>query len=810
VRDFILARFLVEQDFTFKAQNNVFKIFQKEGLAPLNERTLKILEFEKILAKVETLATSRYGKELVRDLRPLVTLSQVKEAQQITTEAVRLYTENDRIPLGGIFDIREAVKRAAIGGVLSPPELLEIAATIRASRLMKEFLAKQTARDALIVEWGCNLGSFPGLERELERCIGPKGEVLDGASPKLHSLRSQIKTYQNRVREKLDSIVHNSDNGKYLQELLVTMRNERYVIPVKQEFRTQFPGIVHDHSASGATIFIEPMAVVELNNQLALIESQEIEEVGRILAELSGRIQAIKDSLQMTVTILARLDLAFAKARYSLENSATEPELNTEGRVRLQNARHPLITGKVVPISLVITGPNTGGKTVTLKTVGLLTLMAQTGLHIPAASGSSIALFKEVLCDIGDEQSIEQSLSTFSSHLTQIVKILAAVHGPDCLVLLDELGAGTDPSEGAALAMSLLTHLHNLGARTVATTHYSELKAFAYSTPGIENASVEFDIETLRPTYHLLIGLPGSSQAFEIALKLGIAPHLIQAARELISAESAKVEEILKEIETDRRKAREDRLLNEAARLKGEDLKNRYETELAKLKEQKEAMLRQAKAEARELLLETRRDSENLLRQIREAPAAAVNTIVNEARKKLNADLERLEEKPVKAAPRKLVKIESLKPGDRIRALALNQTGTILEVNQDQVVVQLGILKATLGLDEIEAVNEPKIKIQSPLRKTGISGLAAATNISAEISLRGLNVDEALFQLEKYLDQAILAGLPSFRVIHGKGTGVLRQAVQKYLKAHPAIQTVAFAEQNEGGLGATVAQLKKQ
>jgi DNA mismatch repair protein MutS2 len=782
----------------------------------VNERSLRILEFDKIIDKVESFATSQCGKELVRDLKPFPALSQIKEALQITTEAVRLYTENDRIPLGGIFDIRETIKRAAIGGILAPPELLEIGSTIRASRLMKEFLVQQTDQSTILAGWGRNLGSFPALERELERCIGPNGEVLDSASPKLHSLRTQIKTYQNRVREKLDSIVHHSDNGKYLQDLIVTMRNDRYVIPVKQEYRTLFPGIVHDHSASGATIYVEPMAVVELNNQLAMIESQVVEEVSRILAELSGKIQVIKDSLQVTVNILARLDLAYAKARYSLENAATEPELNTQGIVKLRSARHPLITGKVIPISLelgqnfdtlVITGPNTGGKTVTLKTVGLLTIMAQAGLHIPASSGSSIALFKEVLCDIGDEQSIEQSLSTFSSHVTQIVKILDVVHGSDCLVLLDELGAGTDPSEGAALAMSILTYLHRLGVRTVATTHYSELKAFAYNTPGIENASVEFDIETLRPTYHLLIGLPGSSQAFEIALKLGMAPQLVAAAREFISAESVKVEEMLKEIETDRRKAREDRIVSETARLKGEELKNRYETELAKLKAQRESLLRQAKAEARELLLETRRDSENLLRQIREAAPEEINTIVNEARQRLNVDLEQLEEKPAKPIPKKAVNVAKLKVGNRIRALALDQIGTILEIKADTVIVQLGILKATLALNEIEAVDEPKIKMQTPLRKTGVSGLETAARISPEISLRGLNVDEALYQLEKYLDQAILAGLPSCRVIHGKGTGVLRQAVQKYLKDHPAVRSVAFAEQNEGGLGATVAEL---
>jgi DNA mismatch repair protein MutS2 len=815
---FLLTRFGILEGFPGYSKNKSIKLIKK-GPSPVNERTLKILEFDKIIAKVESFAVSQYGREMIRDLKPSGALSQIREALQITTEAVYLYTKNDRIPLGGIYDIREAVKRAALGGVLSPTELLEIGSTFRASRLMKEFLAQQAEKDVLVVEWGRNLVAFPGLERELERCFGPNGEILDNASPKLRSLRSQIKTNQNRIRDKLNSIIHNSDNAKYLQDLLVTLRNERYVIPVKQEFRNLFPGIVHDHSASGATIFVEPLAVVELNNQLSLVESQEAEEVSRILAELSGKIQTIKDSLQMAVTILARLDLAFAKARYSLETAAAEPDLNTQGTVILKSARHPLITGKVVPITLelgqnfdtlVITGPNTGGKTVTLKTVGLLTLMAQAGLHIPAASGSSIALFQEILCDIGDEQSIEQSLSTFSSHLTQIVKILAAARGPESLVLLDELGAGTDPSEGAALAMSILTHLHHLGVRTVATTHYSELKAFAYNTPGIENASVEFDIETLRPTYHLMIGLPGSSQAFEIALKLGIAPRLIQSAREFISAESAKVEEVLKEIETDRRKAREDRLSGEAARLKGEELKSRYETELAKLKEQKATLLRQAKAEARELLLETRRDSENLLRRIREGPPEKVNTIVNEARKRINANLDQMAEKPVQSPPHQTVKAETLKVGDRVRALALNQIGTVLEVNSDNVTVQLGILKVNLSFNELGPVDEPKIKTPASFHKTGVSGLETATRIATEISLRGLNVDEALYQLEKYLDQAILAGIPNFRVIHGKGTGVLRQAVQKYLKDHPAVQSVAFAEQNEGGFGATIAVLKKQ
>lgn len=785
----------------------------------MNERTLRVLEFDKILLKLESYAGSARGKELVRELKPSTNLSWIKDALRETTEAVRLLVEGERIPLGGIFDIRGSIKRATLGGILASMELLEIGSTMRASRLMREFIGNHQEKVELLADWGLRLGSYPWIERELDKCIGPEGEILDNASPKLHSLRSQMKVIQNRVRDKLDSMIHSTENSKYLQDLIVTVRNERYVIPVKQEYRSLFPGIVHDQSASGATLFIEPMAVVELNNQLRIVESEEAEEVQRILSELSGKIKDISQDLLTSTDILARLDRAFAKGRYSLDIQGSEAELNSDGLLDLHNGRHPLLTGKVVPISvtlgksydtIVITGPNTGGKTVTLKTVGLLTLMAQSGLHIPASSGSQIAVFKEVFCDIGDEQSIEQSLSTFSSHLTQIVKIMASVNGSDCLVLLDELGAGTDPSEGAALAMSILTQLHSLGVRTVATTHYSELKAFAYKTEGIENASVEFDIGTLRPTYHLITGLPGSSQAFEIALKLGLPEYLIAQARSYISAETAQVEEMLRQIENDRRKAREDQRVTEEARIKGESFRKRYESDLAKLNQEKEELMRQAKAEARELLLEARRESENLLRRLKEASKEEMNEIVNEARQRLTQDIARLEEKPAKKIRQAKTEDRNLiKPGSRIRAVSLNQAGTVLEVNQDNLLVQMGILKATLSYEDIELIEETAVKSQKPLKKTGATGLETAQSISAEISLRGLTVDDALYQLEKYLDQAVMAGLHKFRVIHGKGTGALRQAVQRYLRENPVVQSATFAEQNEGGLGATVVELRK-
>jgi DNA mismatch repair protein MutS2 len=785
----------------------------------LLERTLRILEFHKIIGKIEALTTSSIGRALASELIPSIDPGQIKEGQQVTTEAVKVLVQAERPPLGGIFDIKPQVRKASINGILAPAELLEVATTLRASRLMREFLLEKSADLEILPEWGGRLGSFPAIEREFDRCIGPSGEILDSASAKLHSLRSQMKVLQSRIRDKLDAIIRTSDNSKYLQELIVTVRNDRYVIPVKQEYRSLFPGIVHDQSASGATLFIEPMALVEINNQLRIIETQETEEIQRILSELSNRIKEIGLALLTSIDILARLDLAFAKGQYSLAINGTPPTLNFNSQLELHNARHPLLTGKVVPISvslgkdfdtLVITGPNTGGKTVALKTIGLLTLMAQAGLHIPVASGSEVAVFNTIFCDIGDEQSIEQSLSTFSSHLTQIVKIIEDANDPHCLVLLDELGAGTDPTEGAALAMSILTHLHQFNVRTVATTHYSELKAFAYQTPGIENASVEFDIQTLKPTYHLLIGIPGSSQAFEISSKLGLSGPIIEQARSYISATTVKVEDMLRQIEVDRIKAREDRQITTDARLKGEKFKSQYELELDKFKQEKAELLRQAKVEAREILMEARRESENLLRRLREGRNEELPGIVNEARQKIASEIRRLEERT--HTPENNVKInpKTLKIGKQVRAISLNQVGTVLEIGNDSIQVQLGIIKVNLPLNDIEAVVEEKVQVKyKPTSRGGEIGLDTAKNISAELSLRGMNVDEALYELEKYLDQAMLAGLNRFRVIHGKGTGILRIAVQQYLKENPMVKTAYIAEQNEGGMGATVVELKK-
>lgn len=790
----------------------------------MNERTLKTLEFQKIIARVAEFADTSFGKELVEQLQPKTDRYQISEELHLTGEAVAYLRNGDRVPLGGIFDVRASVKRALLQGVLSTGEILEIGSTLRACRLTREFLLSEELRDIAVnlYEWGGRLACFPAMEREIERCIDDDGNILDSASAKLHSLRSQSKILQARVREKLDNIVRSGDTAKYLQESLVSIRNQRYVIPVKQEYRSHFPGIVHDQSASGSTLFIEPMVVVEINNQLQLIQNEEQEEQRRILVELSTKIRGIAEALQTSLQILARVDLNFAKAKYSLQIGGVEPELDLEGHLELKEARHPLLGGNVVPTSvslggefdtLVITGPNTGGKTVTLKTVGLLTLMAQSGLHIPALIGSKIAIFEKIFCDIGDEQSIEQSLSTFSAHMTQIVDILKQATDRRCLVLLDELGAGTDPSEGAALAMSILTHLHESGIRTIATTHYSELKAFAYKTSGIQNASVEFNVETLRPTYHLIIGLPGSSQAFEIAAKLGLSGEVIDGAKGYISSDAARVEEMLRDIENERRQAREDRKTAEEARIKAENYRIRYENEINKFNDNREIMLREAKEEARDLLLDARRESENLVRSIKEASSEELNQVANESRKQINEKLKTLEEKPKQ--PKKHNKsAQQLKVGEQVHLISVGREGTILEIAGNMATVQAGIIKLSLPLDDLARIDSNPKNVgnakssKKELRKVGTTGMETAQRITSEINVLGMTVDDALYEVEKYLDQALLAGLKRFRIVHGKGTGALRVGIQQYLRNHPAVSKISIAEQNEGGIGATIVELQ--
>jgi len=784
----------------------------------LQEKSARILEFDKIRQILAGFTASKPGEELAISLQPATVLEEVARAQKETTEARELW-QTSRVPLDGIFDLRAAAEGARRGKVLSPEELLATGATLRAARLLRKSLGEEAEERAPVLSaLAAGLTTFPQLEAALTKAIGPDGEVRDEASPVLRSLRRQAQTLQNSIRERLDALTRSGETQKYLQEALVTIRNGRYVLPVKQEFRQYIPGIVHDQSASGATLFIEPMAVVELNNKLRRVEAEIKEEIERILTELSRQVGEAAAGILANQEILARLDLAFAKARYRLSIGGAEPVLNTRGFIRLLQARHPLLEGEVVPIDLelggdfhvlIITGPNTGGKTVSLKTTGLLTLMAQAGLHIPASSGSEMAVFTGIYSDIGDEQSIEQSLSTFSSHMSNIVPIMEAAQDQNSLVLLDELGAGTDPAEGAALATAILKTLHSRGVRTVATTHYSELKIFAYNTPGVENASVDFDPRTLRPTYRLLTGVPGQSNAFVIAARLGLEKAIIEEAQQLVAPGTRNLEELLGQIAEEKRELEAEREKTARLRLALEKKEKEYTEKLGRFEGERASLLREAREEARNLIRETRREMENLLRRLREAAPEDQSEIANEARRQLAG---RLAEIPEEAglfvgggSPGEIL------PGKTVRLPHLEQEGVVLEVKNGQAQVQveggLRVWVPCAGLAEVSRAPER----QGRGEKGGIkrSAVSKSATISSRLDLRGMNVEEALETVDKYLDEAFLAGLPSAVLIHGKGTGALRSAVTQFLSEHPQVKSYRLGGIGEGGLGVTVVELKK-
>lgn len=784
----------------------------------LQEKSARILEFDKIRQILAGFTASKPGEELAISLQPATVLEEVARAQKETTEARELW-QTSRVPLDGIFDLRAAAEGARRGKVLSPEELLATGATLRAARLLRKSLGEEAEERAPVLSaLAAGLTTFPQLEAALTKAIGPDGEVRDEASPVLRSLRRQAQTLQNSIRERLDALTRSGETQKYLQEALVTIRNGRYVLPVKQEFRQYIPGIVHDQSASGATLFIEPTAVVELNNKLRRVEVEIKEEIERILTELSRQVGEAAAGILANQEILARLDLAFAKARYSLSIGGAEPVLNTRGFIRLLQARHPLLEGEVVPIDLelggdfhvlIITGPNTGGKTVSLKTTGLLTLMAQAGLHIPARSGSEMAVFTGIYSDIGDEQSIEQSLSTFSSHMSNIVPIMEAAQDQNSLVLLDELGAGTDPAEGAALATAILKTLHSRGVRTVATTHYSELKIFAYNTPGVENASVDFDPRTLRPTYRLLTGVPGQSNAFVIAARLGLEKAIIEEAQQLVAPGTRNLEELLGQIAEEKRELEAEREKTARLRLALEKKEKEYTEKLGRFEGERASLLREAREEARNLIRETRREMENLLRRLREAAPEDQSEIANEARRQLAG---RLAEIPEEAglfvgggSPGEIL------PGKTVRLPHLEQEGVVLEVKNGQAQVQveggLRVWVPCAGLAEVSRAPER----QGRGEKGGIkrSAVSKSATISSRLDLRGMNVEEALETVDKYLDEAFLAGLPSAVLIHGKGTGALRSAVTQFLSEHPQVKSYRLGGIGEGGLGVTVVELKK-
>ncbi|MBQ1461089.1 MAG: endonuclease MutS2 [Selenomonas sp.] len=792
----------------------------------MEQTSFKILEYEKITAMLAEQASSTLGKEKARKLCPSADFDEVSQWQEETGEALKV-SSFAAPPLGGIRDIRLILKKAGKGAVLELEELQNVMSIMYAMRTVKYFFRDLEIEAPILKEWARGIEILGQLERNLNNVIDEHGNMREDASVELRRIRRELKSSQVRIKDKINNILHDGAYQKMFQDAIVTVRDERYVIPIKAEYRAHFPGLIHDQSASGSTLFIEPMAVVELNNDVKQLTLAEEQEIQRILRQLSGEVSRERETLAANSEILGDLDFAFAKARLAGKMKAVRPQVNEEGRTVLTGARHPLIDkDKVVPTNitigtdyrmLLITGPNTGGKTVTMKTLGLMVLMAQSGLYLPVEQGSEIALYQNIYADIGDEQSIEQSLSTFSAHMTHIVRILDRVESDD-LLLLDELGAGTDPEEGAALAMAILEKLLAVKATTVATTHYSELKTFAYTREGIENACVEFDIETLRPTYRLLIGIPGASNAFAISRRLGLADSLILRAQQLVKADHAQFEHVINQLENEKMmyEQRNADIAERQAQVK------KLEEKLLKAKEElnqkKGDILRKAKDKSAALIRQTRRESEEVISQLKEQfddlGIKARQQAIAEARSRLN-------EASAKANPGIMaqkgvgqrIDLSKIRVGDTVYVKKLDQKGTVMEIQGKDLTVQVGALRTKIKANACTFIAhkvEEKKPAASGSRKNSQSSsfLQKTQNIGRDIDIRGMMVDEAEMVLGKFIDDAIIAGLSQVLIIHGKGTGALRKGVHAYLKSHRNVLSFQFADINEGGTGATVVELK--
>ena len=792
----------------------------------MNEKTLRVLEYNKILNLLLEKAESQLGKELVKKIQPSTNIKEIISLLEETDEALSILIHRGNPPLYGIHNIGPEVKRTEIGGSLTPGGLLKISDSLRVSRGLKGFIKESQSEKSphypIVEGLVIGLSVFKNIEDEINNAIINENEVSDNASSTLRSIRRQIASKNDAVKDKLNSIINSQSNKKYLQDSIVTMREGRYVIPVKQENRGNVPGLVHDVSSSGATAFVEPMAVVELNNQLRELEMKERDEIERILAELSAMVAVESESIFNNQKILQKLDFIFAKGKLALDMKATKPILNDRGYINIKQGRHPLLgVDNVVPIdvylgdeftSLIITGPNTGGKTVTLKTVGLFTLMAQSGLNIPADYNSEIAVFDQVFADIGDEQSIEQSLSTFSSHMTNIVDILNNVK-LNSLILFDELGAGTDPTEGAALAMSILDHLLKMNVRTIATTHYSQLKLYALTTENVRNASVEFNVETLRPTYRLLIGVPGKSNAFEISRRLGIQDYIIDYAKNLVSQENIQFEDVLQAIERDRLETEQSRQEAEKLKTEIEKLKTDLSLDKDKTKEMRDKILQQAREEARDLLKNAKLESDLIISELRDISTEVGkerNKRIQEAKDMLSSKIDEVDS----SISRDVLNVKAKKPpknlkiGETVEVLSLNQTGEILSLPDDggNVTVQIGIMKVNVHISTLRrSSSEANNKVEKKTR-TMIS--SKSKTIKNEIDLRGRNIEEAILELDKYIDDSYMAGLKEIHIIHGKGTGALREGLQNYFRGHRLVKSHRVGKYGEGGMGVTVLEIK--
>lgn len=785
------------------------------------ERALKTLEFDKVRAQVAQFATSSIGKQFIEQLKPETDYENVVQLLEEMDEGLAILRVKGNVPMGGIFDIRPHAKRAQIGGMLSPMELMEISSTIRASRILRNFLEDIEDEEDIeiphFLEKKEGMPILTALQHEIDDCIDENGAVLDSASTELRSIRQQLRSEEVKVRQKLESLTRGANAAKMLSDAIVTIRNDRFVIPVKQEYRSHYGGIVHDQSSSGQTLFIEPESVVQINNEIQRLKVREKAEIEKILLALTEKVQEVASDLFVLVKILGEIDVILAKAKYGHANKCSKPKVNKEGYIRLVQARHPLIPiEEAVPntiefgrdiTAIVITGPNTGGKTVTLKTVGLCTIMAQAGLPVPALDGSELAVFEQLFADIGDEQSIEQSLSTFSSHMVNIVDILNHFD-ENSLVLFDELGAGTDPQEGAALAISILDEVVGRGARVMATTHYPELKAYGYNRKGVINASVEFDVETLSPTYRLLIGVPGRSNAFEISKRLGLKDSIINQAKSYTGTDRHEVESMIASLEQSRFKA--EREAEEAYELlqEAEQLRNELEEKLKLFNEKKENLEKKAKEKARQIVDEARKEAEGVISELREMQKNADKVIKEheliEAKKRLE-DAAPAENPVLKKQAKIRERAQNLQSGDEVKVLSYGQKGTLVEkVSDNEWVVQIGILKMKIEDTDLEYVKPDKENQIVP--KATVKN--RNSDVKLELDLRGERYEDAILKAEKYLDDALLANYSRVTIIHGKGTGALRQGIQNFLKNHRRVKSFRYGEAGEGGLGVTVVELK--
>ena len=788
----------------------------------MNEKVLKTMEYAKILHKLAFHAATGLGKERSEMLTPSSDVDEVKRRLQATDEAYRIDRLKGNAPFGGITDIRPGLHRARIGGMLNPAELIAIASSIFGGRRLKRFVESVHEEEPVQLIYGiCGLLSEnKPLEDEIKSCIDEQGEVLDSASPALMTIRKELRNGESRIREKLEQMLRTSSVQKMLQELIITIRNDRFVIPVKQEYRSNFGGIVHDQSGSGATLFIEPESIVQMNNRLRELRMKEEQEIEKILRRLTALVEVEVDPLLVHVDALAELDFIFAKARLAHEMKASLPLMNDRGFLKLRKGRHPLIPDdKVVPIdvelgnqytAILVTGPNTGGKTVTLKTIGLLNLMAMSGLFIPAEDGSQMCVFDAIYADIGDEQSIEQNLSTFSSHMTNIIGILRDMT-PKSMVMLDELGAGTDPAEGSALAIALLEHIHRLGCRIVATTHYSELKAYAYDRKGMINASMEFDINTLSPTYRLLVGVPGRSNAFAIAERLGLSKGIIEDARGHVKDDDQRVESMIASLEEDRLSAEADRHTAEQLRREVEQLRGQLEAERERFEGQREKLMEKAEQDARTAVAKARKEADEIIAELRRMAMEERGSVKEhrliEARKRLDDAVPELAKK--QAATRTKAKPQKIGAGDEVVVYSLNQKGHVVElVGTTEALVQLGIMKMKVRLDDLELVKQASSQPAGQKQHAASVKRSRDENVRTELDLRGANLEEALVEVDRFLDEAIMSNLGQVYIIHGKGTGVLRTGIQEFLRKHKHVKGHRLGEYGEGGAGVTVAALK--